>query len=334
MAENRKHPSRRELIAGATLLTAAAATIPTASAGDKKHNFGGKSVLITGTSSGFGYLTALHLARHGATVYASMRNLKGGKRPEAQKLMDIANDEDLKLSVIEIDVTKPDQVANGVASAQMSGGALDVLVNNAGIAIGGPVEMHDDQSINLIYDTNVYGYQRMARAVLAAMRQKKAGQIFNVSSQLGRMVIPNVGLYCSTKHAVEAMFEAMAYELAPHGVEVTIIQPGGYPTKIWENAAKNADALISRTNPERLAAYEAHLNITRGMMSAPRATDPMDIPHAISEIMAMPAGTRPLRRPVHPNTQGPDAINGVTAQVQAGALSSGAYASWHKAVTD
>ncbi len=326
-------PSRRELLGGATALAATATITSAPSSAATEKDFSDRAVLVTGTSSGFGRLTALHLARQGANVIASMRNVP---RPEAMELKDIALAEKLRLSVVEIDVTKDDQVARGVAEAErIAGGPLCTLVNNAGIAFGGPIEIHDAQSISKIYDVNVFGYQRLAKAVLPGMRAKGEGQIFNVSSQLGRMVLPNLGLYCSTKFAVEAMFEAMAYELAPSGVEITIIQPGGYPTKIWENGSRNFEALLGRVDDERKAAYEAHLTIARGMFAGDQSTDPNDVPRAVAEIMAMPKGRRPLRRPVHPtNTAGPDAANGAMAQIQAAMLGNGPYASWHAAVTD
>lgn len=329
-------PTRRTLLGGVSML-AAASLAPRAAAQETNAtpNFNGKSVLITGTSSGFGRLTALHLARLGATVIASMRNLDDGARAEAKDLRKIADDKGLKLSVVDIDVTDDALVADGVKQAEeIAGGALDVLVNNAGIGMAGPVEINDMEATRLIFETNLYGYLRMARAVLPAMRAAGQGQIFNVSSQLGRLLIPNLGMYCATKFGVEAMFETMAYELAPHGVEVTIIQPGGYPTKIWENSVRYMDALLARVGDERKEAYSAHLARTQGLMGGQYSTDPMDVPNAIAEIIALPAGKRPLRRPVHPNTQGTDAANAAMKQIQAGVLGGGSYKAWHDAVTD
>jgi NAD(P)-dependent dehydrogenase (short-subunit alcohol dehydrogenase family) len=324
------------LLGGASVL-AAAAFAPSARAqgAAAAADLSGKSVLITGTSSGFGRLTALHLARLGATVIASMRNFHNGERPEARELAQIAKDEKLKLSLIEIDVLDEAQINAGVAQAEeIAGGALDVLVNNAGIGLGGPVELYDMEATRLMFETNLFGYQRMARAVLPKMRAAGAGQIFNVSSQLGRILIPGLGLYCATKFGVEAMFETMAYELAPFGVEVTVIQPGGYPTKIWVNSADNAGALMARASGELKDAYAAHIEMSRAITGGGGDTDPNDVPRAIAEIMAMPAGSRPLRRPVHPNTQATDAANAAMAQIQARVLGGGSFASWHAAVTD
>jgi len=336
MSKNSSHPNRRTLLCGAAMLAAVAATSnANAQNAIAVPDFKGKSVLITGTSSGFGRLTALHLARLGATVIASMRNFDNGNRPEARELMQIAEAENLDLHVVEIDVMDDTLVTSGVAQAQeIAGGAIDVLVNNAGIGMAGPVEINDMEATHLMFETNLFGYLRMARAVLPAMREKRAGQIFNVSSQLGRILLPNVGLYCATKFGVEAMFETMAYELAPFGVEITIIQPGGYPTKIWDNGTRYVGALMERADDARKAAYSSHIEMAQGLLSGGGSTDPMDVPNAIAEIIAMPAGKRPLRRPVHPNTQATDGANAAMAQIQTAVLGGGRFQNWHAAVTD
>jgi NAD(P)-dependent dehydrogenase (short-subunit alcohol dehydrogenase family) len=250
--------------------------------------------------------------------------------------MTIAQNEDLDLHVVEIDVVDDASVAAGVAEAErIAGGALDVVVNNAGIGVGGPAELSDMEVTKLIFETNLYGYMRVANAALPNMREKGAGQIFNVSSQLGRFVIPGLSLYCATKFGLEAMFETMAYELAPTGVEITIIQPGGYPTKIWDNGVRYTDEWMARVSDDKKAAYETHIAMARGMMGGRSySTNPIDVPNAIAEIMAMPAGKRPLRRVVHPRPDAAAGANAALAQVQAGVLGQGSFASWHEAVTD
>lgn len=330
-------PNRRGLLAGASALAAASALPAGALANTFKvgPDLSGKSVLITGTSSGFGYASALYLGRFGATVIASMRNLDGGNRPEAVALREAAEAEKLDLSIVEIDVTSDEQVASGVAAAEeIAGGALDALVNNAGLAYAGPVEIADMEATRLMFETNLFGCLRMARAVLPAMRARGEGQVFSVSSQLGRFLFPIIGMYSSSKFGLEAMFESMAYELAPFGVEVTIIEPGGYPTKIWENGRRYTAAMRERVDAERLEAYALHNRIADGFMNNNSQTDVYDIPRAIADIMAMPAGSRPLRKPVHPNTRLTETVNSALADVQAAALSGGAFADWHAAVTD
>ncbi len=292
----------------------------------------GKSILVTGASSGFGYLGALHYARLGAMVIAAMRDLP---RPEAQDLLAQAEKEKLNLHVVEIDVTSDAQVAQGVAAAErLAKGPLDVLINNAGIGYAGPIELQDMAATQLIFDTNVYGPHRLARAVLPGMRQAKRGLIINISSQLGRVIAPSSGHYSPTKFALEAMSEAMAYELVPHNVDVTVIQPGGYPTNVWKNRNRLARALKDRLSAEGASAYPALVARMGSEDASGRSADPMDVPRAIAEIIAMPAGSRPLRRAVHPGNKPQEAINRVSAQTQLSWLGNSAFGPWVKAVHD
>lgn len=328
---DRPTPSRRELMVGAAALTAAApallhAAIPAA------PSLKGRTVLITGASSGFGRIGALHYARLGGKVIATMRNMP---RPEAETLAAEAAKEKLDLHIVEIDVTDDASVATGTAKAlELAGGRIDTLVNNAGIGITGPVEVQDMEATKLIFDTNVFGIQRMLRALLPQMRAAKSGQIFNISSQLGRVIVPGGGHYSATKFAVEALSEQLAYELVPHGIDVTIIQPGGYPTRVWQNRNVSTGALRERSDPALIAAYES---ITKGMGTedgSGRSADPADVPRAIAEIMAMPAGSRPLRRAVHPGAKPQEAINKVAAEVQVAWLGGSPLGPLIKAVHD
>ncbi len=322
---------RRRLLVGAGVGAVAAAAGPRVIAADAKApDLSGKSILITGTSSGFGRLGAEHYARLGAKVFATMRNVP---RPEAEELRDLASTDKLDIEVIEIDVRSDEQVAAGVAKAEkMAGGALDVLVNNAGIGLGGPIEVQDMEATELIFDTNVFGCHRMARAALPAMRAAKQGQIFQISSQLGRVILPGFGQYSPTKFALEAMSEQMAYELVPHGVDVTIIQPGGYPTKVFRNANILSGVLKERTDDGLIAAYPELTSQMGASGDGGGSTDPMDIPRAIAEIIAMPRGQRPLRRPVHPARRPQETINAVSAETQVAMLGGSPYGPWVKDV--
>lgn len=328
--------NRRNLMLGAGVLAATLSTT-TAMASDTPASdpidLSGVSILITGSSSGFGRLGAEHYARLGATVFATMRNLP---RSEATELEILAKTEDLDITVIEIDVTKDDQIKAGVAKAlAATGGQLDVLINNAGIAVSGPIEAQDMAATQLIFDTNVYGPHRLARAVLPAMRAAKSGQIFNVTSQLGRVIIPGFGQYSPTKFALEAMSEQMAYEIAGHGIEVTIIQPGGYPTKIWANQVAPSSALKNRLPEDVLNAYPL---LTAGMdverSGGGGSSDPMDIPRAIAETIALPKGARPLRIALHPVARPQEMINTVSAQTQLAVLGDSPFGPSVKAVLD
>ena len=325
--------TRRSLLAGtAAGATLAAAAPLSAKLAKAEPDLSGKSILITGCSSGFGRAGALHYARRGAKVFATMRNTP---RPEAEELMAIAEEEGLDLSVLRLDVLYDYEIEDAVRQAEeRSGGALDVLVNNAGIGITGPVEVQDMEAMQLAFDTNVFGYHRMARAVLPAMRARGSGQIFNISSQLGRVIAPGAGHYSATKFAVEAMSEQLAYELVPHGIEVTIIEPGGYPTEIWKNRNRYNNALKARIAPKHDEGYPAMVARMGTETGDGRETDVDDIPRAIAEIIAMPPGTRPLRRAVHPRFIPQTEINEVSRKTQLDWLGESAAGPWIRAVYD
>ena len=338
--------NRRQLIVGASLAAVVAACSgqdgqaqvqdkPEAKSPQEdqavKADLTGLSILITGCSSGFGRLGAEHYARLGAKVFATMRNLP---RPEADELEALAESEKLDITVIEIDVTKDDQVQSGVSKAvELAGGKLDVLINNAGISYAGPIEAQDMEATQHLFDTNVYGPHRMARAALPYMRAAKAGYIINVSSQLGRLIIPAFGMYSPTKFALEAMSEQMAYELVQHNIDVSIVQPGGYPTKIWDKQRPLSAALKSRLTEDQLSAYPlmtAGMGADRG--SGGGSTDPMDIPRAIATMIAMPSGSRPLRKEVHPGSKPQIPVNEVSAKQQLAWLGDSPYGAAMKAV--
>jgi NAD(P)-dependent dehydrogenase (short-subunit alcohol dehydrogenase family) len=323
--------ARRRLVAGAGLVAGAAAAAP-ALAQTAEPDLKGRTILITGASSGFGRLGAEYYARRGARVFASMR---GVPRPEAEELRALAARDRLAIEVVEIDVLSDESVAAGVGKVlAATGGKLDALVNNAGIGISGPVEVQDMAATKLAFDTNVFGCHRTVRAVLPAMRAAKNGQLFQISSQLGRLIIPGSGHYSATKFALEAMSEQLAYELAPLGVEVTIIQPGGYPTRVWENRNRYTADLKARADSERVAGYPHLSRALQPEDGTGRTADPMDVPRAIAEIMAMPQGRRPLRRAVHPRARPQESVNAAMAEAQKAFLGATPYGPLIRAVHD
>lgn len=308
--------NRRTLLAGAAATAALAAQRAEAAEPvfSPEASLKGRSVLITGCSSGFGRLAAELLARQGAKVFATMRGLP---RPEAEQLRILALNERLDLHVIEIDVTSDEQVANGVAEAEMiAGGGIDVLVNNAGIGITSPVEVQDMEATRLMFETNVFGPHRMARAVLPGMRKKGGGLIIQISSQLGRVITPYSGHYSATKFALEAMSEQLAYELVPHKIDVSIVEPGGYPTKVWVNRNTYSSALRERAEAVHTEGYPGQVAAMGTEDGSGRSNDPMDVARAISALIAQAPGTRPLRLPVAPGNKPQVPINEVSARVQ------------------
>ena len=334
MSDNYKL-NRRHLMLGASVTAAtyiaACSKVSDASA-QEGVDLTGISILITGCSSGFGRLGAEHYARRGAKVFATMRNLP---RPEAAELEALAKSDNLDITVLEIDITKDAEVKAGVAAAlKAAGGKLDVLINNAGMSIAGPIEGQDIEATQLIFDTNVFGAPRMARAVLPSMRSHKSGYIFNVTSQLGRMIIPGFGQYSPTKFALEAMSEQMAYEISPYNIDVTIIQPGGYPTKIWFNQNPPSAALKARMTEDVINAYPQFTAGLGNRGAGGEGSDPMDIPRAISTAISQPQGSRPLRIALHPTARPQEAVNKISAEVQLAVLGNSPMGPLIKSVLD
>ena len=323
---------RRSLLAGAAASTVALAGSRSALAESipSAPDLSGKSILITGSSSGFGRAGAEYYAGLGARVFATMRNVP---RPEADELRQLAADKNLDLHVLALDVLEEEQCYGAVGEAErINGGPLDVLVNNAGIGITSPVEVQDMEATRLIFETNVFGCHRMARAVLPGMRSRKSGLIFQISSQLGRVIVPFAGHYSATKFALEAMSEQLAYELVPHGIEVSIIEPGGYPTRVWVNRNAYSADLKERANAIHTDGYPQAMARIGQEDGSGRTADPMDIPREIARQIAMPSGTRPLRTAVHPGAKPQLPINEVTAKVQVGWLGESGYGPLIKAV--
>ena len=191
-----------------------------------------KTALVTGTSTGIGFATALHLARNGYRVFAGMRNL--GK---AQPLRDDAAAEGLELEVVELDVTFEDSVAAAFETLHRDG-PLDVLVNNAGIGGATPLELTPDDEHRRMFETNYFGAVRCIRSALPKMRERGGGAIVNVTSVAGRLATPNQIAYSASKWALECAGEALAHEVYRFGIRVLNVAPGVVMTSIFENSAE------------------------------------------------------------------------------------------------
>ena len=187
-------------------------------------------VLITGSSTGFGKLAALEFARRGDSVYASMRNTA-----KSDALTSEAKAANLAVNIVALDVANRASVDAAVANVVKEAGRIDVLVNNAGIGIHGPLEDCDDDEIQAVLETNVLGVIRAARAVAPHMRAQGSGTIINVSSLAGKVSAPFGGVYSASKHAVEALSDSLYFELHPFGVRVVVVEPGGFETEFGAN---------------------------------------------------------------------------------------------------
>jgi NAD(P)-dependent dehydrogenase (short-subunit alcohol dehydrogenase family) len=197
----------------------------------------GKVVLITGCSSGIGRETARRFAGLGWRVYASMRRPEAGADLRAE-----AAAQRWTLQTPALDVTSDASVEAAVtALLAETGGRLDVLVNNAGYYVLGPLEETSPDELRALFETNVVGAQRVTRAVVAAMRARGEGAIVNVTSVAGRVAVPVAGAYHSSKWAMEALCETWRYELAPFGIRVTIVEPGPFKTALHDKEIHPAE---------------------------------------------------------------------------------------------
>lgn len=186
-----------------------------------------KRVLITGSNSGIGRSTAILLAAQGYEVYAAMRDLD-----KATKLLDGAAAANTEVKPIVLDVNDDASVRDAVASIETDHGPLDILINNAGIALNAAVEDVDIEAGKGVFETNFWGIIRCTQAVLPAMREQGSGHIVNISSVAGRIAAIGQVVYSASKWAVEAMSENLAQEVAPFGIRVSIIEPGVTRTAI------------------------------------------------------------------------------------------------------
>jgi NAD(P)-dependent dehydrogenase (short-subunit alcohol dehydrogenase family) len=189
--------------------------------------------LITGTSTGIGLATAVTLARGGHTVFATMRNPAGG----GGEIRTIAELENLPITVLPMDVGDDASVRDGVDQALAQSGRIDVLVNNAGIAVHGSVEELPLSEFRRTMETNFFGALRCIQAVVPGMRERRQGCIVNVTSVAGRISSAPQAPYAASKWALEAVSEALAQEVKPFGVRVAIVEPGIIATPIFGKVA-------------------------------------------------------------------------------------------------
>ena len=230
------------------------------------------NVLITGANSGFGLLTARKFAEAGHTVQATLRN------PEKAHALNELREAGLAVEILPLDVTDPDSIAAAIEIASAAG-PIDVLVNNAGFEVRGPVEQLSDELLQRQFDTNVMGVVRMVRAVAPGMRERKAGTIVNISSVAGVIASPYTGAYSASKHAVEALSEALWFELRPFGVRVVMIEPGAFTTAFGGNVQTAPD--FNATSP--YAAVAARFDAAMAGFRGGPPQDPQEVADLVFE---------------------------------------------------
>jgi NAD(P)-dependent dehydrogenase (short-subunit alcohol dehydrogenase family) len=241
------------------------------------------TVLVTGCSSGIGRASALRLAREkDLTVYATAR------RPET--LTDLAA---AGCRTLALDVTDEDSMARAVAAVTAEAGGVDVLVNNAGYGEYGTIEQVPMDRVRAQFDTNVFGLSRLIQLVLPGMRARRRGRIVNVSSMGGRLVFPAGGYYHASKYAVEAISDALRYEVAPFGIDVAVVEPGLIRTGFGEGASATMAAAGEPTGPYAGLVRAVDTQMDASYRSRLLAAPPEAVAEAITHAVT---ARRPRRR--------------------------------------
>lgn len=255
-----------------------------------------KIVLITGTNSGFGWLTAHSVAASGHQVYATMRDTKGKNAEKAKTLSAVNN-----ITVLDVTLTDDDSVKQAIDTIINKEGTIDVLVNNAGFSMNGVAESFTTADVQAIFDVNVFAPWRLIRQVLPAMRKKSDGLIINITSGFGRVSFPFATVYSASKFGLEGLSEGLHYELKRLGVDVAIVQPGAFPTEMNQKTQLASDVAVSEN-------YGAIADIPNKMVGALTQLiqnanpDPQDVADAIVKLINTEKGKRPLRTVVDPIT--------------------------------
>jgi NAD(P)-dependent dehydrogenase (short-subunit alcohol dehydrogenase family) len=215
-----------------------------------------KTVLITGCSSGIGRATAKVLAGNGFDVYASARRTESIADLEAEGCKTLA-----------LDVTSEESMAAAIAAIPQG---IDALVNNAGIQEVGAIESVPMDRVRALFETNVFGPVRLAQLVLPQMRERGAGTILTVGSMNGKFTWPGTGYYCGTKHALEAISDALRYETRPFGVKTVLVEPGFVKTPLGKTAVARRvedDGPYASFNADMAEVTSSYTTGTMGMLA-------------------------------------------------------------------
>lgn len=263
-----------------------------------------KTIFITGTSTGFGKLTAITLANAGHSVIAGMRNVTGSNAGAAAALSAIAN-----IEVVDIDITSDNSVTEAINYVLNKYGKIDVLVNNAAVSGFGLLEGYSLDQIRKMFEVNVYGVLRTYQAVLPAMRKEKSGLIINITTGASGHTLPFMIPYISSKLVVESITEGLQDELAAYNIENVSIQPGVYPTEMnnGSKAGVHADKanVIAEYGDEATDKFNALGTALFGKMQQ-FDMNPQTIADGVLELVNMKKGERPLRFPLDAIAQGTD----------------------------
>lgn len=237
-------------------------------------------VLITGTSSGIGQVTAKLLAAKGWRVFATMRDLS--KKGPLERMLAEAGVAD-RVTFETLDVNDPQSIESAVAAIlAQTGGTLDAVVHNAGVAIAGAHEDLPDEELRRVMETNFFGVLGLTRALLPTFRAQRRGRILCVSSQSAFAGQPTNSIYCASKWALEGWAESIAFELDPFGIDVILVEPGPYKTEIWRTTKRVTPPGGPYTTWVRLVFRGADAH------EAKHARDPEEVAQVIAKALESP----------------------------------------------
>ncbi|SFO86159.1 Short-chain dehydrogenase [Chitinophaga sp. YR627] len=248
-----------------------------------------KVVLITGTNSGFGYVTVKTLAALGHRVYATMRDIQGRNADQANELSAIPN-----VSVLEVNLTDDNSVNNAIDTVIAKESTIDILINNAGFSMVGFAESFTVTDVQELFDINVIAPWRLIKAILPAMRNQADGLIINITSGFGRFSSPFSTIYSATKFGLEGISEGLHYELRPLGVDVAIVEPGPFPTGMMNNIRYGSDQSVTPAY-EYFAELPNKVGAAIGNLLQTVQPDPQEVADAINNLINLSKGQRPLR---------------------------------------
>src|SRR5206468_7881581 len=189
-----------------------------------------KTVLVTGCSSGIGYARYLVLARNNFATYGYVRNLS-----KAERIQEITNKEKLPLKIIRLDVNEDESIRIAIQKIISDSGGIDILINNAGYGMFGPIEEISIKEIKEQFETNFFGTIRLIKAIVPIMRKQRNGTIVNISSMVARFGVPLNAAYVSSKFALEGLSESISFELEEFGIKVILVEPGVNQTDFFHN---------------------------------------------------------------------------------------------------
>lgn len=248
-----------------------------------------KKIFVTGASGAFGHLACIKLVENGHQVVGTMRSTTGKNEAVAKELTSKG------VQLVELDVTDETSVNQGVQQAIELMGGLDIFFNNAGLGANGIQETFTAEDMQRVFDVNVFGVQRVMRAVIPHFRNQGSGTLMHTSSCIGRVTTPFLGVYSASKYALESLAEGYRAELSGFGIESCIIEPGGMPTPFMGGMLRPSDTSRDQAYGDMAHAPVASLNGYVQALESNPVQRPERIAEVVAELVDMPFGEKPFR---------------------------------------